>query len=110
MKILVCGGRHYSDYKKVKAVLDEQPITTIVHGDQSGADALADKYGKEKDIPVKRYPADWIPLGRAAGPIRNKKMLDMENPDMVIAFPGGPGTRNMVKQAQQRNIKVIEVL
>jgi predicted Rossmann-fold nucleotide-binding protein len=110
MKILVCGGRHYSDYKKVKAVLDEQPITTIVHGGASGADQLAHQYAREKTIPVVVYPADWKTHGRAAGPIRNKEMLDMEAPDIVIAFPGGSGTQNMVKQAQQRNIKVIEVI
>jgi predicted polyphosphate/ATP-dependent NAD kinase len=32
-------------------------------------------------------------------------MLDLE-PDRVIAFPGGPGTANMVYQAHRRQVPV----
>ncbi|MEM9912925.1 MAG: hypothetical protein AAF922_19365 [Pseudomonadota bacterium] len=47
-------------------------------------------------------------MGRAAGPIRNKEMLDEGCPDLVVAFPGGRGTANMVKQAQAAGVEVLD--
>ena len=44
----------------------------------------------------------------SAGPIRNQEMLDKENPDIVVAFPGGRGTQDMTSRAQNKNIKVVQ--
>ena len=52
--------------------------------------------------------ADWEKHGKAAGPKRNKRMLEWK-PDLVVAFPGGKGTANMVQQARQAGVEVIEV-
>lgn len=32
-----------------------------------------------------------------------------EKPDLVVAFPGGPGTRDMISQAKKARVKVIEI-
>ena len=40
--------------------------------------------------------------GNAAGPIRNQRMLDHGKPDIVVAFPGGSGTADMVKLSRGR--------
>ena len=55
------------------------------------------------------YPADWDTHGRGAGPIRNKQMLEEGKPDLVIAFPGGKGTANMIGQAKEAGIPVREI-
>jgi hypothetical protein len=103
MRVLVCGSRKYSDYSFLSSVLDtlnrDNDITLIIHGAASGADSLADRWAGTNNIPVRAFPADWVRHGRAAGPLRNKKMLDEGQPDVVIAFPGHKGTRNMVAQA-----------
>lgn len=102
MKVLVCGGRDYNDAAEVFACLDrlhrENPITCIIHGDAFGCDRLAGYWGQDNDIEVKACPADWAKHGRAAGPIRNREML-LLYPDVVIAFPGGRGTADMIRQA-----------
>jgi len=55
------------------------------------------------------YPANWDRDGKAAGPIRNKLMLDMHpGIRLVVAFSGGRGTRNMVEQASKRGIQIKE--
>jgi hypothetical protein len=41
--------------------------------------------------------------------IRNSKMLAEGKPEMVLAFPGGRGTANMVKQARSAGVSVCEV-
>ncbi|HVM95122.1 MAG TPA: hypothetical protein VMT89_01980, partial [Candidatus Acidoferrales bacterium] len=57
---------------------------------------------------VKRlgFMADWRRNGRAAGPIRNQQMLTEGKPDLVVAFPGGRGTRDMVNKAKAANVAV----
>ena len=52
------------------------------------------------------YHADWTKYNKAAGPIRNKLMLEAGKPDLVIAFPGGNGTINMIKQAKEAGIRI----
>ena len=61
----------------------------------------------ERKIDVLWFDADWQKYGRAAGPIRNKQMLDEGSPDLVIAFAGGRGTENMVKQSEAKKVPVV---
>lgn len=111
MKILVCGGRDYSDWGRINEVLSSKVTyrDTIIHGDALGADRLAGKWAKEVGVQVLSYPADWEKYPKAAGPIRNQQMLDEGKPDLVIAFPGGRGTADMVRRAKKAGIKVIEI-
>lgn len=44
--------------------------------------------------------------GKSAGPIRNQTMLDDGKPDLVLAFPGGRGTADMVAKAEKHGIPV----
>ena len=60
-------------------------------------------------LPCTVFQADWAGLGRKAGPIRNKLMLDEGKPDLVVAFPGGRGTAHMTRIARGAGIEVIEV-
>jgi len=67
--------------------------------------------GLPKDLWCAGYPADWDTHGKAAGPIRNQSMLD-QNPgiELVIAFPGGKGTADMVARARKKGIPVVEIV
>jgi hypothetical protein len=110
MRVLVCGGRDYADAAKVKQVLDwellEGAPNVIIEGCARGADSLAEAYGAGMNIPVEHYPADWNKHGKAAGPIRNRQMLDEGKPDLVVAFPGERGTENMIEQARRAGVPV----
>lgn len=109
MRLLICGGRDYDDFERVHLVLKGMPvpITTIIEGGASGADHCAAMFARAADIPLETYKADWKTYGRYAGPLRNTRMLTEGKPDMVIAFPGGKGTANMIMQAKQRGVHVI---
>lgn len=106
MRVLVCGGRDYFDYVTLARKLDEFSPTELIHGAARGADSLADRYAREKGIPVQRFHADWQAYGKAAGPIRNKQMLLDSDPDLVVAFPGGKGTANMITTAKSHHYRV----
>lgn len=113
MKVLVCGGRDYTDAERVETVLNslhaEQRITSIITGAARGADALAQAWAVSNRISVARYPANWKEHGRSAGPRRNRAMLEAERPQMVVAFPGGKGTKDMVDRADAARVSVLMV-
>lgn len=110
MKVLVCGGRDYADYEELAAVLrkinNAHGITLIIEGGAMGADFLAFQWAKEAGIPILSFKADWKRWGTAAGPVRNQQMMDEGKPDLVVAFPGGRGTADMVGRARQHGIPV----
>lgn len=111
-RIIVCGGRDYADRARVWEVLDgllvEFGAIVVFHGGARGADALAERWTIERGVTGFASPADWTKHGRAAGPIRNRQMLDA-GADLVVAFPGGSGTADMIKQARARGVPVREV-
>lgn len=126
MRVLICGGRDFTGWKQFRNRLEEIAYerfprspedelgnflyeVVIIHGGAKGADSLADRWAVWNLCPVEAFPADWEGYGRPAGVIRNQRMLDEGRPDLVIAFPGGRGTADMVWRARKASIKVIEV-
>jgi hypothetical protein len=113
MRVLVCGGRDFGHAPTVWDALykidKETKIVLIIEGCATGADRIARSWAKTNVVDYISIEAEWDKYGRAAGPIRNKKMLDKGKPDLVVAFPGGKGTANMCKQARSAGVKVIEV-
>jgi hypothetical protein len=107
VRVLVCGGRNYTDQEGIRAAILALPATTnvVVHGGAPGADSWAGYIAGMLGIPVEVHPADWARHGRAAGPIRNQEMLD-SGIDLVVAFRGGVGTADMIRRAEKAGIEV----
>ena len=112
MKLLVCGGRDFTDRAAVFAALDradaKRPVMLLIHGAARGADTLAGEWAAARGVTVAECPADWQTHGKAAGSIRNQQMLGLYAPDGVVAFPGGSGTADMVRRARGAGIPVWE--
>jgi hypothetical protein len=104
---LVTGDRNGFDISVIKRELLKRKgsIKLLVQGGARGVDDiakfLADSYG----IPWKTEKADWNKHKLAAGPIRNQKMLDKYDPDVVLAFhkdlASSKGTKDMVDRARK---------
>jgi hypothetical protein len=117
-RVLVCGGRSYEDRSRVFHVLDkalraatlaERPFV-LIHGGAKGADTLSGLWAAARQVSdVRVYEADWETHGRGAGPIRNKLMLTDGQPHVIIAFEGGNGTADMIRQGKKAGIPVYEV-
>lgn len=109
MIVLVCGGREYEDARFVRSIignLEREDI--VIHGGAPGADAHAASAARQIGIHTARVDALWGRHGKAAGPVRNAAMLRLR-PDKLIAFPGGRGTENCVKQTEEAGIPVERV-
>ena len=115
-RIIVAGGRDFNNYDLLSETLDAvlkrytDSETIIVTGCCRGADALGEHYAKEHGIPVKRFPADWLQYGKAAGPIRNREMAEYasEGEGVLVAFWDGKsrGTKNMIDMAFKYGLDV----
>ncbi len=110
-RVVIAGSRHFNDYALFCSVVDKclsrirnEYDLIILSGHCSGTDLMAERYAKENGLALEVFPADWS-LGRKAGPLRNKQMVDVA--DFAIAFPsGGPGTRSLIELAKQKGIPV----
>lgn len=112
MRVLVCGGRDFTDFDKVCRVLDavhaRRPITLLIHGAARGADTLAQRWADARGVQCMPFPADWEGLGRGhAGRVRNFTMLRDGRPQLVVAFDGGRGTTNMIIQSREAGVPVL---
>ena len=110
MRLLVCGGRDYSNKKKVEDVLFEydKDIDVLIQGGARGADKLAREWCDVNGVPCLTMHAAWAKYNKSAGSIRNHWMLEYAGPiTLVLAFPGGNGTRHMIQTATLAGIPVI---
>jgi hypothetical protein len=110
MKVVIAGSRcsyipNISIWRSITS--NDIDVTEIVSGGASGVDSCAIYYANEYNIPYRVFLADWTKYGQAAGPIRNKQMA--EYADILIAFPGGRGTANMISQMKLLNKPIYEV-
>jgi hypothetical protein len=109
--IIVTGSRYLRDMTRIVAALEYHASTDvlIVHGGASGADRIADAWAIHNGYRVHCFKADWSHLGMAAGPRRNRAMLDAYPDALVLAFPMGEskGTRQCIAAARDRGMRVI---
>ena len=109
-KVIIAGCRDFTDYALLRSFADETLAgaedVEIVSGGARGADALGERYARERGRRLKVFPADWKKWGAAAGPIRNGQMADYA--DALIAFWDGKsaGTRDMIRKAEDRDLRV----
>jgi hypothetical protein len=120
----VIGSRSFNNYSLLEEVLNEyHDLTEIVSGGASGADSLASKYAREKEIPLKVFKPNWQDFSEPciiktnhygdfnalSGNKRNQLIID--SCDKVIAFWDGEsrGTKDSINKAKKQNKEVIIV-
>lgn len=111
--VLVTGGRDYANRSVAHDVLRQLSPRLVIHGGADGADRLAHVWARANRCPQRVFLPAWHTHGRAAGPLRNARMLDhlrsLPGPYLVVAFPGGRGTADMVSRARAQSLRVLEI-
>lgn len=104
LKVIVAGCRDLLDSRVDKLVAEAiaycgwaGEIEEIVSGKAPGVDAAGERWARKFRLSVKQFYASWLAEGKAAGPIRNRKMALYA--DRLIAVWDGksPGTRSMIQ-------------
>lgn len=108
MRVIITGGRTYQGSPAagawLAAQLQEIDPVEILHGAAKGADTFAALFiqrNLQALYPrVRACVADWRKHGRGAGLRRNDRMAQEAGDYILLAFPGGPGTADMVETSR----------
>ncbi len=110
-KVLVCGGRKFDDrtflFDVLSAMHSEFHFTELIHGGAFGADLLSEEWAKENEVPSKAFRPNYKKYEPRIAPLRRNTVMAQQKPDLVVAFPGGSGTADMVKKAYKNKLNVI---
>lgn len=111
MRVLVCGGRDFDEKEAAYEVLNRlENVELVINGGAEGADQLSSDWARDYRIPSVVYPAEFDKFGEAAGPIRNIRMVEECQPDLVVSFPGDDGTDNMKEVARKHEIPIWDII
>lgn len=110
MRILVCGGRDDANpwrvWSALDAVRDKRGPLILIHGAcRTGADYHAHRWAQARKVTEETYPADWPVHGDAAGPLRNRQMVE-SGLDGAVVFEGGKGTADMVRRLEEAGVPI----
>jgi len=118
MHILICGSRDFVNAHQIVGDwvrANVQPSDTVIHGEAIGPDRVAGHFAREVGAtvvgePITQDDKDTYGMKRA-GIIRNERMYDTYEPDLVVAFWNGTsrGTKHMMDYAIRQGCKVAVV-
>lgn len=118
-RVIICGGREFSDYDLLKRKCDyylseklkRGENVIVVSGGNEGADTLGEQYARERGLSVERFTANWARDGKSAGYKNYRQMAKVGN--ACIAFMSSYGenkaAKSMVSIARENKLTVREV-
>lgn len=120
-RIIISGDRNWGNVSRVASLFKDvmkiyPPSSTVLfHGGCRGADTVVGEEAKKCGYEVRVYPVsgdDWKRLGRAAGPLRNIKMIEdgikEGGVDLILIFHDNlhlsRGTKSFVEAAKKKGL------
>lgn len=115
-KVICISGERYTNkfynimYTHVKEYKEKYNKIEFIFGDCTGVDTSAREICNKLNCVYTVYPALWNIHGLAAGPIRNKQMIDLlnvENDEVWVYHTNlskSKGTKNVVKLANNKKL------
>ncbi|SCA57500.1 conserved hypothetical protein [Candidatus Terasakiella magnetica] len=108
MKTIIAGSRQIEDKDALAQTIADSgfEISEVVSGTCRGVDVMGEDWGRDHDVPVKPFPADWLTHGRLAGELRNRNMANYAD-QLILLWDGkSPGASCMLREANKAGIKV----
>jgi len=102
VRVAIVGSRDYPNLEEVREYVMSLPDdTVVVTGGARGVDKTAEVAARERGLKVVVHEAEWNKYGKAAGPMRNRVVV--EDCDKLVAFwdEVTPGTKNVISQASK---------
>ena len=113
--VLVTGSRDHDDPSTVFRELNNAHVNgmrSLVVGDcPTGVVHYVRMWANTMGVPYEMVRAEWTRWGKAAGPIRNRRMIDVYKPDACLAFfqpgAGNRGTTDCANYAEAQGVRVL---
>jgi len=118
VKLIIAGGRDIrpgygfiDDAIKMLKPYRDEPIREIVCGGAQGVDSEGEHWASHhKGVSVEYFRADWNKYGKAAGPVRNKKMAEYADALLLIWDGLSRGSANMKAEMGKLGKPVYEIV
>ena len=112
MRTIIAGSRHNDDLSFLQSImlrLSWEP-TVVLCGCADGVDALGKRWAKENSIKIEYYLANWKKFGKAAGPMRNSKMVSNAEALVLVWDGKSKGSADVLAKARTKGLVIKEVL
>jgi hypothetical protein len=110
-KVIVAGGRDFSDYRLMHETLDrllksksKTHKVAIISGTARGADTEGEEYAHDVGIDCIQMPADWNTHGKSAGYKRNHAMAEIADAAVVFWDGKSRGSKHMIDIAKAKGL------
>lgn len=114
MKLIIAGSRTLQPTPEfiMSAInmFDIKFITEVVSGGANGVDLQGEFWANAQKLSIKQFFPDWNVEGKAAGPIRNRKMAEYADALLLIWDGASPGSRSMRQQMRALNKPIYEMI
>lgn len=99
MKVIIAGSRAITDFDLVRRAMLESgfPAREIVSGAAPGVDGLGERFARDAELALSRFPAEWKTYGKRAGRLRNAQMAAYADALVAVWDGKSPGTRHMIE-------------
>ncbi len=116
MRLIIAGSRDIRDYSILDEAMKDYDLKPdeIISGGARGVDFMGETYSSNNDIVCTTFPADWSRDGKAAGPIRNKKMAKYANEEdgaLLLIWDGkSRGSASMLREAEALGLTIYQIV
>lgn len=106
MKLLICGSRTIKDELYVFECIKNSDALwyctphEIVTGGAVGVDIIAERFAELNKIPIKRFNAKWKELGKKAGILRDREMVEYADYTLAIWDGTSRGTKYTIEYTE----------
>ena len=114
MKLIVAGSRTIPKEKALDKLMDSAKVIAmsgfneIVSGGCRGVDEAGEAFAEYYDLKLTIMEAEWGKWGKAAGPIRNRKMAEYADALFVIWDGKSSGSKNMIKAMEELDKEIFQ--
>lgn len=108
-RLAIVGSRDFPYPWMVEHYLSVKTFDEIVSGGARGVDTWAAEWASAFGVPVAEFPADWDNLGKGAGFIRNRKIVDYATDVVAFHYGDSKGTAHTIELARKAG-KLREVI
>lgn len=108
MRLIIAGSRGLTrlDLEAATLIFLFENPEIVYSGKARGIDTFGEQWAKERDIPVRGFPAQWNEFGKGAGFIRNVEMAEAATHLLAVWDGESRGTKHMIDTMVRMGKKV----
>lgn len=121
MKLIIAGTRHFPAarlartliplaVRRMQRVFGLDDVALVLCGERGGADTAGAIWARREGIHIREFEPTWVGNGRAAGTMRNARMVSQADALLLIWDGRSAGSADTLRKALAKGLPVMEVI